>query len=46
MLQQIRLEFSKLLEQKIENPYLDLIEHNTGNRIISTITDIISRTIA
>lgn len=46
MLQCMRIELSKLLEKKIEDPQLDLATHPTGKKIISTISHIISTTIS
>lgn len=43
MLQHMRKELTRLLEQKIENPHEHLIDNATGKRIISTITDIITK---
>lgn len=43
MLQHMRLELNSLLEKKIENPHEHLINNAEGKRIISTITDIITK---
>lgn len=40
----MRLEFNKLLEKKIENPYLNLADYTAGKQIISTIVHIVTRT--
>lgn len=44
MLQHMRREFTKLLEEKIENPYLNLASHKTGKQIISTMVHILKKT--
>lgn len=42
MLKAIRIELNKLLEEKIKDPSLNLLNLNQGKRIISTIINIIS----
>lgn len=44
MLQQLRIEFNKLLEEKIKNPLLNLAEHETGKQIISTMVHLLTNT--
>lgn len=42
MLKMIRLELVTLLEEKIKDPLLNLLHHDTGERIISTILKLVS----
>lgn len=43
LLQQMRDELVKLLEQKMEDPLLNLVNHQNGKRIIKTIISVITR---
>ncbi|GBP89895.1 Putative ATP-dependent RNA helicase DHX57 [Eumeta japonica] len=43
MLKAIRVELINLLEEKINDPSLNLLHHERGNRIIKAITTIISK---
>lgn len=46
MLQCLRAELSKLLENKIEDPQVDLVNHHSGRKIIETIIHVLSSTIS
>lgn len=43
MLKHMREELLQLLEEKIKDPYLNLLNHENGNKIINTIVKIISK---
>ncbi|XP_026463762.1 putative ATP-dependent RNA helicase DHX57 [Ctenocephalides felis] len=43
MLKHMRQELLQLLEEKIKDPYLNLLNHDNGNKIINTIVTIISK---
>ncbi|KAG7200311.1 hypothetical protein KM043_017775 [Ampulex compressa] len=43
LLQRIRLELIKLLEQKMEDPLLNLVNHQHGKRIIQTIVSVVTK---
>jgi ATP-dependent RNA helicase DHX57 len=43
MIKCMRDELSKILEEKIRDPCLNLLHHENGNRVISTIVHLISR---
>ncbi|KAG6439482.1 hypothetical protein O3G_MSEX000808 [Manduca sexta] len=43
MLKTIRVELINLLEEKINDPSLNLLHHEKGNKIIKTIVQIVSK---
>lgn len=43
LLQRIRIELAKLLEQKMQDPLLNLLNHQQGKQIIHTIVNVITR---
>lgn len=44
LLQHIRIELAKLLEQKMQDPLLNLLNHQEGKQIIRTIVNVITKT--
>lgn len=43
LLQRIRIELTKLLEQKMQDPLLNLLNHHQGKPIIHTIVNIVTK---
>ncbi|XP_034189503.2 putative ATP-dependent RNA helicase DHX57 isoform X1 [Osmia lignaria lignaria] len=43
LLQRVRMELSKLLEQKMKDPLLNLLNYQNGKKIIQTIVNVITR---
>ncbi|XP_024937300.1 putative ATP-dependent RNA helicase DHX57 [Cephus cinctus] len=43
LLQRMRIELVKLLEQKMQDPLLNLLNHQNGKKIIHTIVNIVTR---
>lgn len=43
LLQRVRTELAKLLEQKMQDPLLNLLNHQQGKRIIHTIVNIVTK---
>ncbi|XP_014485773.1 PREDICTED: putative ATP-dependent RNA helicase DHX57 isoform X1 [Dinoponera quadriceps] len=43
LLQRIRIELAKLLEQKMQDPLLNLLNHQEGKQIIRTIVNVITK---
>ncbi|CAK9806163.1 Putative ATP-dependent RNA helicase DHX57 [Anthophora plagiata] len=43
LLQRMRMELVTLLEQKMEDPLLNLLHHQSGRKIIQTIVNIVTR---
>lgn len=43
LLQRVRIELSKLLEQKMKDPLLNLLNYQNGKKIIQTIVNVITR---
>lgn len=43
LLQRIRTELAKLLEQKMQDPLLNLLNHQEGKQIIRTIVNVITK---
>ncbi|XP_012229810.1 putative ATP-dependent RNA helicase DHX57 isoform X2 [Linepithema humile] len=43
LLQRMRIELAKLLEQKMKDPLLNLLNHQQGKQIIHTIVNIVTR---
>ncbi|XP_017758486.1 PREDICTED: putative ATP-dependent RNA helicase DHX57 [Eufriesea mexicana] len=43
LLQRMRMELIKLLEQKMKEPLLNLLNHQSGKKIIQTIVNVITR---
>ncbi|XP_011138730.1 putative ATP-dependent RNA helicase DHX57 isoform X2 [Harpegnathos saltator] len=44
LLQRIRIELANLLEQKMQDPLLNLLNHQEGKQIIRTIVNVITKT--
>lgn len=43
LLQRMRIELTKLLEQKMQDPLLNLLNHQQGKSIIHTIINIVTK---
>ncbi|XP_076752985.1 putative ATP-dependent RNA helicase DHX57 [Xylocopa sonorina] len=43
LLQRMRMELVKLLEQKMKEPLLNLLNHQSGKKIIQTIVNVVTR---
>lgn len=43
LLQRMRIELHKLLEQKMKDPLLNLLNYQTGKKIIQTIVNVVTR---
>lgn len=43
LLQRIRIELVELLEQKMKEPLLNLLNHQNGKKIIQTIVNVVTR---
>lgn len=44
LLQRIRIELANLLEEKMQDPLLNLLNHQAGKQIIRTIVNVITKT--